>query len=122
MKQMILQEIYFIINGNKILVPFINYVNDEVIPNKAALIDKKTIYDFYKNIGGNENPETSMIQYYNDEINIHMIQYYHDEIINMIKTGREYQSEYNNIDSKLFTIKFNFVRRMKPVFMLYRLN
>ena len=107
------EEIYFIINGNKILVPFINYVNDEVIPNKAALIDKKTIYDFYKNIGGNENPETSMIQYYNDEINIHMIQYYHDEIINMIKTGREYQSEYNNIDSKLkslFYIIFQHLR------------
>lgn len=44
-------EIYFVINGNKILVPFVNYVYDQVVPNIEALKDDSVIDNFYNSLG-----------------------------------------------------------------------
>jgi hypothetical protein len=44
-------EVYFVINDNKILVPFINYTYDQVVPNTEALKDDSVIGNFYNNIG-----------------------------------------------------------------------
>ena len=44
-------DVYFVINGNKILVPFINYAHDQVVPNIEALKDDSIIDNFYNNIG-----------------------------------------------------------------------
>ncbi len=65
------EEIYFNVNGNKILVPFINYVNDVVVPNEKSLGDKNVVDNFYKTIGIN--------QY------LGWIDYYHREIYNKIQ-------------------------------------
>ena len=53
-------EIYFLINGNKILIPFINYIYDEVVPNIEALKDDSVVDNFYNSLGIN--------LYSNDEI------------------------------------------------------
>jgi hypothetical protein len=44
-------EIYFVINGNRILVPFINYAYDQVVPNTEALKDDSAIDKFYNSLG-----------------------------------------------------------------------
>jgi len=44
-------EIYFVINGNKILVPFVNYVYDQVVPNTEALKDDSVVDNFYNSLG-----------------------------------------------------------------------
>ena len=44
-------EIYFVINGNKILVPLVNYVYDQVVPNTEALKNEPIIYNFYNSLG-----------------------------------------------------------------------
>ena len=44
-------EIYFVINGNRILVPFINYTYDQVVPNIEALKDDSVVDNFYNSLG-----------------------------------------------------------------------
>jgi len=44
-------NIYFNINGNKILFPFVNYIGDKVVPNTNNLKDLKLVEDFYRNLG-----------------------------------------------------------------------
>jgi len=44
-------NIYFTINGNKILFPFVNYIGDEVVPNTNNLKDLRLVEDFYRNLG-----------------------------------------------------------------------
>lgn len=43
-------EIYFVINGNRILVPFINYTYDQVVPNIEALKDDSVVDNFYNSL------------------------------------------------------------------------
>ena len=44
-------DVYFVINDNKILVPFINYTYDQVVPNIEALNDDSVIDNFYNSLG-----------------------------------------------------------------------
>ena len=44
-------EVYFVINGNRTLVPFINYIYDEVEPNIEALKDDSVVDNFYNILG-----------------------------------------------------------------------
>lgn len=44
-------EVYFVINGNRTLVPFINYIYDEVEPNIEALKDDSVVDNFYNSLG-----------------------------------------------------------------------
>lgn len=48
-------EVYFVINGNRTLVPFINYIYDEVEPNIEALKDDSVLDNFYNILGVNFN-------------------------------------------------------------------
>ena len=44
-------EVYFVINGNKTLIPFINYDHDQVVPNTEALKDDSVVDNFYNSLG-----------------------------------------------------------------------
>ena len=44
-------NIYFIINNKKILFPFVNYIDDEVVPNTNNLKDLTLVEDFYRDLG-----------------------------------------------------------------------
>lgn len=59
-------DVYFVINGNKILIPFINYTYDQVVPNTEALKDDSIIDSFYNNIG--MDLSASGLLYYHAEI------------------------------------------------------
>jgi len=48
-------EVYFVINGNRTLIPFINYIYDEVEPNIEALKDDSVVDNFYNILGVNFN-------------------------------------------------------------------
>lgn len=60
-------EIYFIINGNRILVPFINYDYDQVVPNTESLKDDSIIYNFYNSL--EMDLDNSGYRYYSHDIN-----------------------------------------------------
>ena len=44
-------NIYFTLNGRKILFPFVNYIGDEVVPNTNNLKDLTLVEDFYRDLG-----------------------------------------------------------------------
>lgn len=48
-------EVYFVINGDKTLIPFINYDHDQVVPNTEALKNDSVVDNFYNILGVNFN-------------------------------------------------------------------
>jgi hypothetical protein len=46
-------KIYFTINGRKILFPFVNYIDGQVVPNTNNLKDLTLVENFYRDLGLN---------------------------------------------------------------------
>ena len=44
-------RIYFTINGRKILFPFVNYIDGQVVPNTNNLKDLTSVENFYRDLG-----------------------------------------------------------------------
>lgn len=50
-------RIYFTINGRKILFPFVNYIDGEVVPNTNNLKNLTLVENFYRDLGLNYSTE-----------------------------------------------------------------
>jgi hypothetical protein len=109
-------EIYFVVNGNRILVPFINYVYDEVVPNTEALKDDSVIDSFYNNIG--MDLSTAGLLYYHAEIYAKIIS---DEVGGIKKydkfsyRGKEYSFHDHNIESNLSSLFYSIFDNIRNV-------
>lgn len=93
-------EIYFVINGNKILVPFVNYVYDQVVPNTEALKNEPIIYNFYNSLG--MDLDNSSYRFYKHDINGLSRLFYpiFTKLRDIIKDDRPLLNPFNDIDLK----------------------
>jgi hypothetical protein len=109
-------EIYFVINGNKILVPFINYTYDQVVPNTEALKDDSIIDSFYNNIG--MDLSANGLLHYHAEIYAKIIS---DEGVGIKKydkfsyRGKEYSFYDYNIESNLSNLFYSIFDNIRNV-------
>jgi hypothetical protein len=93
-------EIYFVINGNKILVPFVNYVYDQVVPNTKSLTNEPIIYNFYNSLG--MDLDNSSYRFYKHDINGLSRLFYpiFTKLRDIIKDDRPLLNPFTDIDLK----------------------
>lgn len=93
-------EIYFVINGNKILVPFVNYVYDQVVPNTKSLKNEPIIYNFYSSLG--MDLDNSSYRYYSRDVNNLSRLFYpiFTKLRDIIKDDRPLLNPFTDIDLK----------------------
>jgi hypothetical protein len=109
-------EIYFVINGNKILVPFINYTYDQVVPNTEALKNDSVIDNFYNSIG--MDLSSAGLLYYHAEIYSKIIS---EEGVGIKKydkfsyRGKEYSFYDHNIESNLSSLFYSIFDNIRSV-------
>ena len=93
-------EIYFVVNGNRILVPFINYVYGEVVPNTESLKDDSIVYNFYNSL--DMDLYNSSYRYYSHDINDLSRLFYpvFDKLRDIVKDDRPLLNPFTDVDLK----------------------
>ena len=109
-------EIYFVINGNKILVPFINYTYDQVVPNTEALKNDSVIDNFYNSIG--MDLSSAGLLYYHAEIYAKILS---DDGSKMEKydkfqyRGKDYSFYDQDIERNLYSLFYSIFDNIRSV-------